>query len=633
MLKQKMNDIKVLISERGYIDRYRYLVMALLLNVPVIYVILMLDVKQADFTLLSWFYISTVILGYYVLPLLIVSSALFMFLFPFRRLLYLVTGAVTVIFVFYLLIDHFVYVIAKIHIDLFWLEWIINDLDAFGLQPSTFRNVLLVLLGIIALEFGIFQIAKKIKKPKYMILIFSVLLILAFAASQIIHVVAYQQNYSRITSLTPYFPIYVPVTSHKNADKFGNLIPISEDDAQAVSGDLNSSLYYPRAELKYSTQSDTALPNLVIIFLESWRIEMMNDTVTPNIFALSQKSSVFTNHFCSGNSTIAGTFGLFYGIHPTYWTAVKANSAIIDNPVLIDHLKEKQYAFGIYARSNFVRHKIKDAIFRGIEVHESFAGKTKIEQDRDMTDRVISFIREQTNRSNPFMAFTFYKSNHFPYEYPPEDSIFMPAEDINLMFADDDTDPVYYRNDYMNSTHYVDALIGDIIRQLDSLGQMEKTIVVITTDHSDELNDNRANYWGHGSNFTKYQSMVPFVLYIPGRKPAQIDYTTSHIDLVPTLMQEVFGCENDIDDYSNGRNLFEKPNGIRPIVVGSYVNHAFVIEDNVYEIYPMYTKKYKLDNIEEKASPPPPDILKKIMDEINHFYKNSDSDQDGITGK
>jgi membrane-anchored protein YejM (alkaline phosphatase superfamily) len=134
------------------------------------------------------------------------------------------------------------------------------------------------------------------------------------------------------------------------------------------------------------------------------------------------------------------------------------------------------------------------------------------------------------------------------------------------------------------------------------------------------LNDNRANYWGHGTNFTEYQTRVPLVMYLPGREPTEINYTTSHIDVVPTLLQEYYGCENDIGDYSNGRNLFEKPEGIRPIVVGGYVNHAFIIEDNVYEIYPLYTKKYKLYDINVEATNPAPGTLRIIKEEINRFY-------------
>jgi membrane-anchored protein YejM (alkaline phosphatase superfamily) len=51
---------------------------------------------------------------------------------------------------------------------------------------------------------------------------------------------------------------------------------------------------------------------------------------------------------------------------------VKANNAVVHNPVLIDALEANGYSFGIYANSHFERHKIKYAVFRGIEVHESF---------------------------------------------------------------------------------------------------------------------------------------------------------------------------------------------------------------------------------------------------------------------
>jgi membrane-anchored protein YejM (alkaline phosphatase superfamily) len=111
-----------------------------------------------------------------------------------------------------------------------------------------------------------------------------------------------------------------------------------------------------------------------------------------HMHALSRRSSVFLQHFSSGNSTPHGIFGLFYGIHPTYWAEVKANSAAIDNPVLIDALKDQGYAFGIYADSQFGRHKIKDTTFRGIEVHEAFAGATVDARDGDLTAQLFEFM-------------------------------------------------------------------------------------------------------------------------------------------------------------------------------------------------------------------------------------------------
>ncbi len=603
-------------------DLYRYIITVLILNIPIIFLILLNNMKRVEFSALSWFYFICVTIGYYLLPLFILSTIFCVFLFPLRRIVIVILGATIVIFVYYLLIDSLAYQIAKFHIDLFWLEWIINDYKGLGLPTVTAVSAFLIFLGIIAIEYGIFRAARRIKKIKYLITAFIISIIATYTVSQVIHIFAYQQNDIRITSLTPHLPIYLPITSHKDAVKYGSLFPMNTlEHSTGQVQDESGSFVYPLQKLQFTQQPDKQLPNILIIFLESWRFDAMNEKITPNIYALSQKSLVSLDHFSTGNSTVCGTFGFFYGLHATYWSAVRANSTVIDNPILIDVLKDNQYNFGIYAKSNFVRHKLKDAIFRGITVHESFAGNTKREQDVDLTKQIISFLQRQKNSTHPFMAFAFYKSNHSPYEYPPQDSIFMPAGDMNLVFASDNTDPTLYLNDFRNSTHYVDAMVGDVLRELDSLDYMNNTIIIITTDHSEEFNDNRANYWGHGSNYTEYQIKVPLIFYAPDITPRLLTYPTCHIDIVPTLLQHYFGCTNDISDYSNGVNLLAQSPDERPFVIGSYVNHAFILGDDVYEIYPMYTKKYKLFDIRQKAGRPPINLLKQTLEETSHFYK------------
>lgn len=619
-----LNDNSTLgIGLKRFVEQYRYLIMVLTFNVPLIYLILFMNIGRVNLGFATYLYVSCVILGYYVLPILLIITFLTILFFALRKTLALIAGAAVVVYVYYLLIDHFVYTIAKIHVDLFWLEWIFDDFHSFGLTASTIRNVVIALVVIAGIEFMIFKFARKIRKPRFLIPAFTGIIILAFCVSQVMHIFAYYRNYEKITTLSPDFPIYFPIISQKHAVKYASLFPVFENKNSSVMNGSNRTLNYPLSAMRYDRPAGKALPNIVVILLESWRIDMMNEKVTPNIHKLSLKSSVFLDDFCSGNSTVAGVFGLFYGIHPTYWTAVKANSVYIDNPVLIDAMKDNGYSFGIYAKSNFTRHKIKATVFRGIDVHEKFAGDAIIQQDSDMTEQMMSFIREQKGKSNPFMGMVFYKSDHFPYNYPGDDSVFLPATDLNFMFTTAKTNPANYLNDYRNATHYVDGLVGKIINCIDSLGDMKNTIIIVTTDHSDELNDNRANYWGHGTNYTQYQVRVPLIIYFPDREPARINYPTSHIDVAPTLLQDYFGCVTDIDDYSNGRNLFDKPEGIRPMVVGGYVNHAFIIGDNVYEIYPLYTKKYKLSDINLKADDPPPGTLKIIKEEVNRFYMNS----------
>lgn len=609
----------------GIRDGYYRLTIAVALNIALVFSILLWNARQHDFGMLSGAYFLAVILGYYVLPIYLVSSVLYLIFSPIRRLsLFLATVLITG-FIFYYLIDGYTYAVTRMHIDLFWIEWIINDFNAFGLTYAMLSTVVAAFLLLVAIEVGIFLLARRVTVRKWVMTSFWGVLILSFAVSQILHAVAYEENDARITGLSPYLPFYYGVTSHRTSARYGDLLPVQMGDREIGDENYQGPFTYPLRPVIQQSPESERLPNIIILLFESWRYDAMTAEVTPNTYALSEKSLVSPRHVCSGNSTVAGVFGLFYGLHASYWDAVKSSNARIHNPVLIDVLEANGYSFGIFAKSNFKRHKIEDAVFRGIAVEESFAGPTAIEQDADMTRQLIEFMQQQQDTSNPFFAFAFYKANHAPYKYRPADTLFKPANDQNLLFADSDTDPTGYFNDYLNSTHYVDHLIGEVLNEADSLGLMSNTVIIITTDHGESFNDNRANYWGHGTNFTQYQVLVPLVFYAPNTPPRVMERTTSHADIAPTLLQTFLGCENDIRDYSNGVNLYASLTESRPYVVGSYVNHAFVIDDNVYEMSPIHARGYKLDDIRTEASAPSPDMLRKLMEEISRFYVADDA--------
>lgn len=600
---------------------YRLVLAFLGLNVPLILLVLLRDVGMGDLTWLAWFYVSNIALGYYGLPLLVIVTLIFVLLMPSRRAAVAVAGSgiIMVLFVSYLFLDSYVYGIFRVHIDPFWVEFALKDYASLGITASTLLVILALLLGVAAMEAGIFSLASRFVSRRALVWMFPIFVVAAFAISQILHAVTYERNDQRLTSLTPCFPIYKPVTSHRNAHKYGDLLPLGDfrpaGDEDEYEG---ASMLYPSSDLRFDAPSGEVPPNIVVILIESWRYDALDETTTPRIFELGRESSVFLNHLSSGNQTTCGIFGLFYGLHPTYWTAVKANSASIDNPVLIDVLKERGYEFGVFARSNFDRHKIKATIFNGIEVHETFSGNSAPEEDRDMTDQVERFIEEKAREETPFMALAFYKSSHAPYEYPEEHAVFDNVKNVGIGLTKD-TDPAPYLNDYRNALHYVDALAGEIVDRLRTLGVLDRTVVVVTTDHGESFNEQRSNFWGHGSNFTQNQVRVPFVLHAPGRAPQRIERRTSHIDLVPTLLQDFFGCTSDVHVYSDGRNLFDESLAPRPFVIGSYVSHAFIFEDDVYEIMFAYTKKYKLDDLYGEAAPPTPGLLKTVMVETGRF--------------
>ena len=287
------NTLIARLKEIGIAEQYRNLIKVIMLNLPVIYLILLLNVKHINMSFISLLYISSLILGYYVFPLILIITLLTVLFFALRRVLLYLAGAVLASYVFYLLIDHFVYSIAKIHVDLFWMEWIIDDFHSFGLPNSTILYVLFAFVGIVGMELLLFKIARKIRKPRFLSLIVICLVIMAFSVSQVIHIFAYYRNYQQITNLTPYFPMYYPIISQKHAVKYANLFPVIASKPDSEKSGMESSLNYPLASMKYNREKSGKLPNIVFILLESWRYDMMSEKISPFRISKEQSSTAF----------------------------------------------------------------------------------------------------------------------------------------------------------------------------------------------------------------------------------------------------------------------------------------------------------------------------------------------------
>lgn len=46
-----------------------------------------------------------------------------------------------------------------------------------------------------------------------------------------------------------------------------------------------------------------------------------------------------------------------------------------------------------------------------------------------------------------------------------------------------------------------------------------------------------------------------FIVKWPDKPSVEIDYRTSSLDVVPTLLPRVLGCKNPVSDYSVGKDL------------------------------------------------------------------------------
>ena len=148
-----------------------------------------------------------------------------------------------------------------------------------------------------------------------------------------------------------------------------------------------------------------------------------------------------------------------------------------------------------------------------------------------------------------------------------------------------------------------------------------KTIIVISSDHGEEFNDNKQNYWGHNGNFTKYQAQVPFIVKWPGKGNVEIEYATSMLDVVPTILPEVLGCSNPVSDYSVGENLFSPSKDREYRYVSNYSKDAFIEKDRIVLINEVGLLNYLDENNRPSSNKEIPSYLKKVLEETSRFLK------------
>ena len=175
--------------------------------------------------------------------------------------------------------------------------------------------------------------------------------------------------------------------------------------------------------------------------------------------------------------------------------------------------------------------------------------------------KAIEFLRR--HKDEPFILYVNFLEPHPPYTGPYNDMYDPKDVDLPPNFSSPlgDEDPVSYRRwqafnilkrskdfDFTQESgwrkliaHYwglmseVDQCMGEILSALESLGLADNTVVVHTSDHGDMMGSHRTI-----AKQVMYQEavQVPWLMRIPklGRKQRLMRGPTSHIDLVPTLL-------------------------------------------------------------------------------------------------
>jgi len=390
--------------------------------------------------------------------------------------------------------------------------------------------------------------AKQIGKP------IALFLFTSFVLSHLVFIWADATQYRPITHQRSLYPLSYPMTARTFLTKQGWL---NEDSIQkrelGAAGTNQQDLNYPLEKLTY-TQMPTASAdkNILIINIESLRSDMLNPQNMPHLQALADKGINFKNHFSGADNDKQGVFSLFYGLPNSYWYDITENHI---PPVFMTKITEEKRPIGLFSSIGFVHPKFLLSSFSQLK-GKSDVYYSQAQNNNQVVQQWGEWITTQTKLKPWFGYIYLEQQNNDLFNQPSKKSIPEQTEHLSL---------------YQSQVATIDNQIARLIGKLKQQKQYENTVIVITGTHGQSFKEQNTNdALISGAN-------VPLVLIWPDKAPRQIYRMTSHVDIVPTLMQEVFGIENESNQYSSGQYLLKGND--RQYVLSGDINNYIIYED------------------------------------------------------
>ncbi|MFD0713898.1 sulfatase [Paenibacillus sp. GCM10027626] len=305
-------------------------------------------------------------------------------------------------------------------------------------------------------------------------------------------------------------------------------------------------------------------PNVLLIGIDSLRRDHMsmygyNRLTTPHMDQYAAGGVIFEQHFSPSIPTTPGYASMLTGMDcfGTDVVALRHEGGLGGHvQTLAEVLREHGYNSTCVGFTG-------NPSSRGFDQYLDYEGWAPDETGRcpkahNLNEVAIPELKRLAGEEKPFLLFLRHMDPHSPYLPPePYDRIFYEGNEkdpanrslegmdsfqpfVNYLrswIPEECTDAGYVDAQYDGAVAYMDACIRRIFTTLSELGIEEETLVVITADHGETLNEHECYYDHHGLYETNL--VIPLVLRFPGKIPAgkrMKDYTQMK-DLMPTILE------------------------------------------------------------------------------------------------
>ncbi|HKA01977.1 MAG TPA: sulfatase-like hydrolase/transferase [Candidatus Solibacter sp.] len=306
---------------------------------------------------------------------------------------------------------------------------------------------------------------------------------------------------------------------------------------------------------------------------------------TPNLDRLAVSGVLFRNAYCGSPVCVPARAGMMSGMFPSD-VASYCNSTPFRHPVPSWGNRLRDAGYDCWATGKLDLSQGTDYGFHEIDTQHGHSTNPDITSllrapmcyrasvrndvngvfaktrphDENVLANVLKFLREDTRRaSRPWTIYAGFTAPHYPFlaepkygaMYPPES---MPLPDVPLDYLDKRhaifeqlaafqrvTAPIAAdrvrraRAAYFGMITELDRMVGDLMGELEKSGQLDRTLIVYTSDHGEMLGEN--GLW-FKNVLLENAARVPLIMAGGGLPRGKtVDTPVMQVDMVATMLE------------------------------------------------------------------------------------------------
>ncbi len=314
-------------------------------------------------------------------------------------------------------------------------------------------------------------------------------------------------------------------------------------------------------------------PSIVFVMIDTLRADYLGTygfegDVSPALDRIAEESIVFENAFSQAPWTKPSIASLFPSLHPEQHGVVahgkryggdgngRASALPRRAATLAELVRGVGYETVAFVANPWIQRRLGFA--QGFEIFDAEHVGNQVPADL-LLDKARAWLATR-DPTRPFFLYLHLMDVHGPYDAPQADYdavLGSPGlgEPRPLTRAEAATRRAYllrgggthgddlaldsWRASYAAGVRSVDRQLGRFFDELRADGSLDDALVVVTSDHGEELADH--GQWDHGDTLFEEQIHVPLILRLPGGAQGgrRVERVVSLIDVMPTLLAVV----------------------------------------------------------------------------------------------